>query len=410
MDTTPLSPYRPGFGARPLVVAGREQLLRETKHAMVAMTSFNQPHFAPIVLVGPRGMGKTVSLGLIEEQAGDHGFATASLSFVASGRNNTQQLATSVAESLEDGLDAERPLMKKLAHYLAGFSIEINTGFVTVTKEFQDGDHRPMGLAETLETATAAHVENGKAGLMLLIDELHTGSPADINMLYMATQHMIQRSKHPFAIIAAGTPDTPVIIGASGSSFGERSQFLPVSSLDPDAALEALVEPARRVGVSWSPEAIELTLSAAQGNPWRIQQLGEASWRAAEEMDAPLTNGSTITSAMASRAIESVAKSLEQGSFPSRWRNASPAEREYLTAMAQVMGPDYIAQARDLNALLGKTAQDTSELRRRLINKGLIASPQRGALRFTAPGFDRYLLELHGLTRLSAADIAALHE
>lgn len=410
MRTTQLSPYRPGFGARPLVVAGRDQLLRETKHAMVAMTSFKQPHFAPIVLIGPRGMGKTVSLGLIEEQARDHGFATAFLSFVASGRNNTQQLATSVAESLEDGADAERPLMKKLAHYLAGFSIEINTGFVTVTKEFQDGDHRPMGLAETLETATAAHIENGKAGLVLLIDELHTGSPADINMLYMTAQHMVQRSKYPFAIIAAGTPDTPVVIGASGSSFGERSQFIPVSTLDDGAALEALVEPARRVGVSWSPEAIELTLSAAQGNPWRIQQLGEASWRAADDMGATLTSGGTITAAMASWAIESVAKSLEQGSFPSRWRNASPAEREYLTAMAQVIGADYIAQVRDLNALLGKTPQETSELRRRLINKGLIASPQRGALRFTAPGFDRYLLELHGLTRLRAAEIAALHK
>ena len=83
----------------------------------------------------------------------------------------------------------------------------------------------------------------------------------------------------------------------------------------------------------------------------------------------------------------------------SRWNRATPAERRYLAALADLGdGPRPTA---DVSARLGLTQQQTAVQRQNLIDvKGLVYSPQRGLIDFTAPLFGDYVRRHHPLSDL----------
>lgn len=63
------NPYHPGFNQPPSVLAGRERLLSDVGEALeIAAYDHRTPR--PILLIGPRGVGKTVTLGEAANEAG----------------------------------------------------------------------------------------------------------------------------------------------------------------------------------------------------------------------------------------------------------------------------------------------------------------------------------------------------
>src|SRR5699024_8961877 len=95
---------------------------------------------------------------------------------------------------------------------------------------------------------------------------------------------------------------------------------------------------------------------------------------------------------------------LAVGFFGSRYERATPGEREYLRAMADVAADtaakgdeelddiESVATA-EVAKLLGKKPQSLSPARDALLKKGLIYSGERGRIAFTVPHFGRYLRE-----------------
>jgi hypothetical protein len=100
---------------------------------------------------------------------------------------------------------------------------------------------------------------------------------------------------------------------------------------------------------------------------------------------------------------------LAIGFFGSRYERATPAEREYLRAIADLLeqgrGPAADGSAADgaaavpeaavataaIAELLQRRPQSLSPARDALIKKGLVYSGERGLIAFTVPHFDRYL-------------------
>jgi hypothetical protein len=107
-----------------------------------------------------------------------------------------------------------------------------------------------------------------------------------------------------------------------------------------------------------------------------------------------------LTRDAADRALEAESE-LAVGFFGSRYERATPGERDYLMAMADVA----VAQAStgevegdavlssDVAAALGKKPQSLSPARDSLLKKGLVYSGERGRIAFTVPHFGRYLRE-----------------
>jgi len=56
-------------------------------------------------------------------------------------------------------------------------------------------------------------------------------------------------------------------------------------ALSRDESLYAVIEPARRVGVSWQPEAAELVVEATLGYPAHLQLFADETWHVARGPD-----------------------------------------------------------------------------------------------------------------------------
>jgi hypothetical protein len=125
--------------------------------------------------------------------------------------------------------------------------------------------------------------------------------------------------------------------------------------------------------------------AATSGYPYFIQAYGKVAWDVAPR--SPITAGDVQVAAPQAEA------ELAVGFFGSRFERATPAEREYLRAMADLTVDDESADigTSAVADVLGRNAQSLSPARDALLKKGLVYSGQRGRIAFTVPHFGRYL-------------------
>src|SRR5690606_15456820 len=160
----------------------------------------------------------------------------------------------------------------------------------------------------------------------------------------------------------------------------------------PRAAADlALQVPAREEEAEFDDEALAAMYAATAGYPYFIQSYGKAV--------RDLAPRSPITAEDVRVAAPEAEAELAVGFFGSRYERATPGEREYLRAMADLavtQSPedrdetDSVLTA-DVASHLGRKPQSLSPARDALLKKGLIYSGERGRIAFTVPHFGRYL-------------------
>ena len=136
--------------------------------------------------------------------------------------------------------------------------------------------------------------------------------------------------------------------------------------------------------------------AATAGYPYFIQAYGKVAWDVAPAR--PITAQDVRVAAPEAEA------ELAVGFFGSRYERATPAEREYLRAMADAapVRPRRTADGAAVDelesvptsavaAVLDRKPQSLSPARDALLKKGLIYSGERGRIAFTVPHFGRYL-------------------
>lgn len=390
------SPYKPGFGARPAVLVGRDRQLAKASAALTRVANTGSPAPSALVLTGARGLGKTVTLDVIAEQARDRGFVTAGVA-LDSVSDNVQLLAARVAESVKD---LEHPRLRsaweRVRDRLAALSIEIDAGIVTVSspparERAAQSATRREALAALFTAGAHLAAAHDHIGLAIFVDELQEAPRADLVVIANAIQDALMTPDAPFAVFAAGLPQTPDLVMAA-ASFTERFDFRTLERLDADAAERALVEPALALDVHWEAAAARAVLAAAAGSPYLIQRLGDETWTLATP-----EAGDTLAEAPAQRAIADVRESLDNGMFRGRWAKATTAERDLMVAIAQVVDVDGVAQTRGITAVTRRTTPQLSSARQSLIDKGLVEPVGHGRLRFTMPGFAEFVRDHAGV-------------
>jgi AAA ATPase domain len=370
------NPFRPGFNQAPTELAGRDDVIAAFREALdVAALDGRTPR--PIVLTGGRGVGKTVLLGEVAALAAEeHSWLTVPVE-VRAGRPLIGQLI--------ERLGAARDLYahsRERRLQMTGAKVRATVLGVGAEVEVARRDPEPdePSLDRVLAGAAAAALDK-EAGLVVTVDELQLAARTDLSEFVAVLQQHVP-DDWPLVVVLAGLPG--VRDANKGVTYLERAEWHVLGLLDPVATRRALTEPAERSGRPMTDEAATLLAEASGGYPYAIQVMGHHAWRASVGSDK-------IDLAAARTALVAADRDLAAGLYESRWADASPREREYLKALADLFEQHSDVGGGEVAAALGKAAREVSYLRERLLQKGTLFA-DNGHLQFAVPGMAQWLL------------------
>ncbi|HXV93948.1 MAG TPA: ATP-binding protein [Pseudonocardia sp.] len=388
------NPFAPGAGQRPPELAGRDREL-DAFEIVLERVARGRPERS-LVLTGLRGVGKTVLLGELRSMAGRAGWGAGKIEARPEAdlrRPLSAALHRAIREIAVQHRDPER--VDDVLGVLKAFAMRAAPDGAKLRDRWQPGIDVPVkaGRADSgdieidlveLFTEVAALAADVGAGIALLVDEMQDLRPDDVSALCAAC-HELSQSRAPLVVVGAGLPHLPAVLSASKSYSERLFRYVRIGRLDRADADHALLAPAHREGASFDTDALDALFDASGGYPYFVQAYGKAAWDA-----APRNPISAVDVKMAAPEAEA---ELAVGFFGSRYERATPAEREYLRAMAELSdGRDEPVHTAGIAEHLSRRASSLSPARDNLIKKGLVYSAQRGQIAFTVPHFGRYLL------------------
>lgn len=356
------NPFTPTFGTSPSLPVGREEIVADFTR------SLRQGPGAPsraMLIVGTRGVGKTVLLNELEDAAKGEGWnvlaETALPGLVA---RLTEELLPSLLEELDPN-----PVTRKIT------GVNAPAGLGGIRSEVENKHQPKRGLRGELTAAT----DLVQHGLFITVDEVGRATVDELAELMAVIQHLF-RERRNVAIAVAGLPEEVAkLLDHPGITFLRRADRRILGAVRRTDASRGLSEPVRQAGGTWSQGALRAAVEATHGYPFLIQLIGYHAWSA-----SPDGNIDDATDAII-RAEQELG-TLVLDPILSR---CTALERDFLEAMAQDAGDSKLA---DLIDRLEKSPDTVSQYRRRLLDRHIIVSPGHGLLRFAIPGMREYLL------------------
>ncbi|QII08425.1 ATP-binding protein [Rhodococcoides fascians A25f] len=379
------NPYTPNAGAPPRYLAGREVELDDFRTLLYRLRRGYSEQ--SLIVTGLRGVGKTVLLGRYREIAEDEGWVAVEAEVSKSTAFGPQIASLARRALLQTSPKAKwNDRIHRSAAVLKSFSLSIqpdgslNIGLdVDPAAGQADTGNLNDDLADVFEAVGLAARESD-IGVVFLFDEIQFLSKGELEALIGAVHRTVQREL-PITFAGAGLPQLPGLAG-DAKSYAERLfRFPSIGELPGPEAIAALTEPAKLEGVEYDVGAIDKILHYTEGYPYFIQEFGRAVWNLAE--------GPRITEADAVAAADLVDDELDDSFFRTRVQRCTKEELRYMRAMAE-LGPKE-QKAVDVALLLQNQSEQVSPLRSRLINKGLLYTPNYGYAKFTVPQFDRFM-------------------
>ena len=371
------SPFRPGYNRRPPVLAGRDEVLAAADDA-VAMAAREALTPPALLLVGQRGVGKTVLLGEIADRAAHvygwprlHVEVTPSTPFTPDVIVAARELVASFDDATPGGLRVKQAVV--------GAGVGPLHGELTFSRAETPADDSANRLRQALGAAVDASLRRN-AGFVFTIDEMQLADRQELARLT--------------AILQRGTDfDWPVVLVGAGLagmrdperavSYFERADWHEIGTLNRAETLQALRIPAARSGRPLDSDAAEILVEASGGYPYAVQLYGHHAWRAS-------AGQARINRNAAERGVLTGGRQLDQGLYANRWAQASPGERNYLAALASLLGSSPAVRGAQVAAELGVTTRQVGMVRDRLIKKGTLGSDGE-LITFSVPGMADYV-------------------
>ena len=325
--------FSPGRGAMPPALTGREQEQAVLSLCLSDLANGESPPH-DVVLIGPRGNGKTALLRWFErtcrERSPKVGVAAVSAADIPDRASLLARLAP------PGGLAKLLPRKVSVA--------------ALASAEWAAGG-APPNVVERLIARCR------RQPLAVLLDEAHTLDVGVGHLLLNASQQV--SAKAPFLLVLAGTPGLLAHLGKMNASFWDRlgSGLLGIGCLDAAAAKEALVAPLATRDVYIDADALEAVVEHSQRYAYFVQLWGEALW------NQHLTTGETRLTAVHMNAARPAVDVRIAQYYQRRYRELEAGA--LLPAAAAVAQPfdgdmDATATDADIDAALATTGMDAA--------------------------------------------------
>ena len=378
------NPYAPGAGLQPPELAGRDRLIDDVTIDMDRV--LRRRPTRGLILLGLRGVGKTVLLNRMRAFADDKGFETAKIEAPEGGAlpNLLAPELRRILYSLDLRQAGGRHL-RRAVNVLRGFAdaFKLKIGDIEFSVDMALGEGDSGNLEQDLPPlliAVAEAAAERRSAVGLFLDEIQYLSSVELAAVVVACHEIAQRNL-PLLFIGAGLPQVAALAGKA-KSYAERLFDYPeVGPLDSDAARAAIAIPAQKEGVSFEDDAVDVILHATQNYPYFIQEWGFQVWNRA--------SSSPIAPEVVADATPDVIAHLDTNFFRVRFDRLTVLQQKYLRAMAELgPGPHKTGQ---IATTLGVAATSVATVRQQLVNKGMVWSQRHGETAFTVPLFDNFM-------------------
>ena len=245
------NPYAPGAGTPPPELAGRDDI-RESARIALERTKIGRPTKS-MMMVGLRGVGKTVLLDLMREQAEASGIYALRIE-----APENRSLPAIIVPQLRVALlklsnkQAAKQLAQRALRGLAGFvgalkvkyqDIEVGLDFEPESGLADNGDLE-IDLQALFEVVGAAAKADATC-VALFVDELQYVQENELAALITALHRMAQR-KLPVVMLGAGLPQVRGRMGQAKSYAERLFEFPAIGPLSPEDAKRAIAEARKR--------------------------------------------------------------------------------------------------------------------------------------------------------------------
>ncbi len=260
--------FMPGTGQLPPYFAGREDEQRALLDCLEVLRD-GETVPADIILMGPRGNGKTALLRWFDREIAATGTAEA-VSLTPDDIMHPDDLARVLFPSILDRIGKTEMKVPDLG------SISVEGGRVgSLTKRLISRCRRRPRV--------------------VLLDEAHNLDLHVGRTLLNVSQRV--RAEAPFLLILAGTPNLVDRLGLMGASFWDRSRRLDIGRLNARASFEALTKPLEEHGGVVMPGVLDTVVAQSQRYPYFIQVWGDALWAELRERGSTMIDADVVAAA-----------------------------------------------------------------------------------------------------------------
>lgn len=379
------NPFSPGAGTPPPELAGRSAVIDKVLLTLARVKLGRSEK--SLMIVGLRGVGKTVLLNRAAQDAEAQGYRV--IFIEADEKKSLPELIVPHLRRVLLGLDqgeriseyAKRGL-RSLKSFVNGAKLKY--GDLEISLDYDpeigiaDSGDLSVDIADLLQVLGEAARDRGTA-IAIIIDEIQYLTEDEFSALIMAAHRLAQKAL-PVVIIGAGLPQLVAKAG-SAKSYAERLFDYPeVGKLPNEDAKKALRDPIINEGASITEGALEKIIATTQGYPYFLQEWGYQSWNNAKDH---------ISEDVIDEVDRLATERLDQNFFRVRFDRLTPREKDYLRAMAS-LGDD-AHRSGDIAGVLREDVKRLAPIRSSLISKGMVYSPAHGDTAFTVPLFGGFM-------------------
>jgi AAA ATPase domain len=380
------NPFAPGAGTTPPELAGRDKVIEDVSIALHRIR--NGLAAKSVLMVGLRGVGKTVLLNRLKNDAESVGIVCAQFESLEK-RNLPSMIVPTLRAALLKldrvaGLgNAVSKAVKAMGSFISAAKFkydDMEFGFDLGKEDgVADTGDLDYDLSELLQAIGVAAKEK-KTAVVLFIDELQYVPEKELASLITAL-HACAQKQLPISLVGAGLPQLVGNVGKAKSYAERLFEFPVIGPLSEQAATEALQRPVAGHNVAFTSQAIDEILTQTKGYPYFLQEWGSHSWAVAPA--SPISKDDALL------ATQLAITQLDASFFRVRFDRCTPMEKNYMRAMAEIGSP--APRSGDIAAAMKKEVNQLGPLRQSLITKGMIYSPAHGDTAFTVPLFAEYM-------------------
>lgn len=350
------NPFKPTAGKNPPALIGRDPVIDEF------VEGIENGSGAPgrlMRITGMRGMGKTVMLNEIGRRAKELGWLV---------------IDETASEGFCERILAAAAPKERVTSVTAGPSIlGVSLGSIEI-------DRAALSLRDTLRAAA----EKGGTGLLITLDEVQDASLNEMRALSVAIQHEI-RDDADIAFVFAGLPSMiESVVNGKTLTFLRRAVPVDLGPVSVAEVALSLRKTMRESGLEIDGDVADLLAEATRGYPFMIQLVGYHAWQVAHRSGLR-----RVDEEAARQGVLLARERFDRTVIEPALQRLPATLIEYLLAMAEDHG--FPSETGEVASRMGKSAQQVSTYRARLIREDVIEASSWGKVSFAIPYMDEYL-------------------